>query len=143
MRISDWSSDVCSSDLKMRAFWRQGGADTPLGAVLAIAVLLTMCGTFYNFGRWQRSNRRGWPTVACATLLGLVLALYAIAHTSPESAASDGTTFSPAALAEVRATGKPVFVYFTADWGLSCKANEAGAIERAADRKSTRLNSSH
>src|SRR3546814_18448836 len=91
-----------------------------------------MCGTFYNFGRWQRSNRRGWPTVACATLLGLVLALYAIAPTSPESAASDGTTFSPAALAEARATGKPVFVYFTADWCLSCKANEAGAIERAA-----------
>src|SRR3546814_11537223 len=54
-------------------FWRQGGADTPLGAVLALAVLLTMCGTFYNFGRWQRSHRRGWPTVACATLLGLVL----------------------------------------------------------------------
>jgi thiol:disulfide interchange protein len=25
-----------------------------------------------------------------------------------------------------------VFVYFTADWCLSCKANEAGAIERAA-----------
>src|SRR3546814_8300746 len=71
MRISDWSSDVCSSDL-------------------------------------------------------------AIAPTSPESAASDGTTFSPAALAEARATGKPVFVYFTADWCLSCKANEAGAIERAA-----------
>src|SRR3546814_11889134 len=70
-------------------FWRQGGADTPLGAVLAIAVLLTMCGTFYNFGRWQRSNRRGWPTVACATLLGLGRALYAIAPTSPESAASE------------------------------------------------------
>src|SRR3546814_8186900 len=73
-------------------FWRQGGADTPLGAVLAIAVLLTMCGTFYNFGRWQRSNRRGWPTVACATLLGPVLALYAIAPTSPESRSEEHTS---------------------------------------------------
>ncbi len=27
--------------------------------------------------------------------------------------------------------GKPVFVYFTADWCLTCKANEAGAIERS------------
>ena len=26
--------------------------------------------------------------------------------------------------------GKPVFVYFTADWCLTCKANEAAAIER-------------
>ncbi|WP_432768187.1 MAG: thiol:disulfide interchange protein [Sphingopyxis sp.] len=47
-------------------------------------------------------------------------------------ASANGDTFSPPALAKARATGKPVFVYFTADWCLSCKANEAGAINRAA-----------
>ena len=26
--------------------------------------------------------------------------------------------------------GKPVFVYFTADWCLTCKVNEAAAIDR-------------
>ena len=31
-----------------------------------------------------------------------------------------------------RAQGKPVFVYFTADWCLTCKANEAAAIDRDA-----------
>ena len=46
--------------------------------------------------------------------------------------------FSPAALAKARATGKPVFVYFTADWCLSCKANEAGAIDRAAVQEAFR-----
>ena len=30
--------------------------------------------------------------------------------------------------------GKPVFVYFTADWCLSCKVNEAAAIDRAEVR---------
>jgi thiol:disulfide interchange protein len=45
-------------------------------------------------------------------------------------ASGTGQAFSPAALAKARATGKPVFVYFTADWCLSCKANEAGAIDR-------------
>src|SRR3546814_11328535 len=45
---------------------------------------------------------------------------------------SSASTFSPDALAKARATGKPVFVYFTADWCLSCKANEAGALEREA-----------
>ena len=30
--------------------------------------------------------------------------------------------------------GRPVFVYFTADWCLTCKANEAAAIEREAVR---------
>lgn len=48
------------------------------------------------------------------------------------TAAGAGTTFSPDALARARAAGKPVFVYFTADWCLSCKANEAGVINREA-----------
>jgi len=32
------------------------------------------------------------------------------------------------------AQGDPVFVYFTADWCLTCKANEAGAIGRGEVR---------
>ena len=40
------------------------------------------------------------------------------------------TAFSEQALTTARATGKPVFVYFTADWCLTCKVNEAAAIER-------------
>jgi thiol:disulfide interchange protein len=31
-------------------------------------------------------------------------------------------------------SGKPVFVYFTADWCLTCKANEAAAIDRSEVR---------
>src|SRR3546814_8937944 len=48
---------------------------------------------------------------------------------------SSASTFSPDALAKARATGKTVFVYFTADWCLSCKANEAGATERESVQK--------
>jgi thiol:disulfide interchange protein len=39
-------------------------------------------------------------------------------------------TWSEGRVASYLAQGKPVFVYFTADWCLSCKANEAGAIDR-------------
>ena len=42
--------------------------------------------------------------------------------------------FSEAALAEARAAGKPVFVWFTADWCQTCKVNERVAIEREATR---------
>jgi thiol:disulfide interchange protein len=38
--------------------------------------------------------------------------------------------FSEARLAALRAEGRPVFVYFTADWCLTCKVNEKGALER-------------
>jgi thiol:disulfide interchange protein len=42
--------------------------------------------------------------------------------------------FSESALTEARATGKPVFVWFTADWCITCKVNEQVAIEREATR---------
>ena len=38
--------------------------------------------------------------------------------------------FSETRLAELRAAGKPVFAYFTADWCITCKANEAAAVQR-------------
>ncbi|MBU2588973.1 MAG: thioredoxin family protein, partial [Alphaproteobacteria bacterium] len=41
---------------------------------------------------------------------------------------------SRAALSEARASGKPVFVWFTADWCVTCKVNESVAIEREAVR---------
>ena len=46
--------------------------------------------------------------------------------------------FTEAALAQARASGKPVFVWFTADWCLSCKVNESVAIERDATRDAFR-----
>jgi thiol:disulfide interchange protein len=38
--------------------------------------------------------------------------------------------FSETRLAELRALDRPVFAYFTADWCITCKANEAAAIQR-------------
>jgi thiol:disulfide interchange protein len=32
-------------------------------------------------------------------------------------------------------SGKPVFVYFTADWCLTCKVNEASSIDRDETRE--------
>jgi thiol:disulfide interchange protein len=44
-------------------------------------------------------------------------------------------TWSEARVADYVGQGHPVFVYFTADWCLTCKANEAAAIDRGEVRE--------
>lgn len=111
--------------------WRQLGSGSqliwPIVAVAMALVLLT------HYGAMQRGDRRSWLLIAAGLLFVVSLGgtVTEVADTERTTAAS-GSTFSPDALAKARATGKPVFVYFTADWCLSCKANEAGAIKREA-----------
>ncbi|WP_428679202.1 protein-disulfide reductase DsbD family protein [Sphingopyxis sp.] len=113
--------------------WRQ--ADD-LGWKAALQALVFSTIAFQALGNYQKGRQGGWLLMLLATgaiyINGSNAVLLADRPTSATSATSDGQIFSPAALAKARATGKPVFVYFTADWCLSCKANEAGAIHREA-----------
>jgi thiol:disulfide interchange protein len=86
-----------------------------------------------HYGSIQRGDRRAWLLYA-AGLLFVVSLAGTVGDVAQAERQTDGAgaTFSPAALANARKSGKPVFVYFTADWCLSCKANEAGAINREA-----------
>ena len=72
--------------------------------------------------------------VAMAVVIGFILAGGAAAikvdRINGNAASADvGVPFSAEKLAALRAAGKPVFVYFTADWCLTCKVNEKSAIE--------------
>ncbi len=92
--------------------------------------------------RTGRSQRRGFATgrlvlagLAGIALIGISLLPQAIREPSAETQGIlPSKPFSEAALAAARASGKPVFVYFTADWCLTCKVNEGVAIEREATR---------
>ncbi len=111
--------------------WRQLGSGAqliwPIVAVSMALVLLT------HYGAMQRGDRRSWLLIAAGLLfVGSMAGTVTEVAEAERSVDGRGSTFSPAALAKARATGKPVFVYFTADWCLSCKANEAGAINREA-----------
>ena len=111
--------------------WRQLGSSEaliwPLVAVSMAAVGL------WHYGSMQRGDRRSWLLLAAGLLFaGSLVATVAETADARRSVAASGSTFSAEALAKARASGKPVFVYFTADWCLSCKANEAGAINREA-----------
>jgi DsbC/DsbD-like thiol-disulfide interchange protein/cytochrome c biogenesis protein CcdA len=101
-----------------------------LGAVSVLALVLIWLGW-----RQRGSRRGGWVALAA----GLALAGVAATQVPREPAAATrvpigAEAWSEAAVAKYRAEGKPLFVYFTADWCLTCKANETAAIEREATR---------
>ncbi|MCW1404135.1 protein-disulfide reductase DsbD family protein [Novosphingobium sp. MW5] len=112
--------------------WRLGGdwfagVTAFLAAVLVIALAAT--------GKRQRAGKSaGWVLAVIVALIALVGAEKLPKLLAPPAAGIesilDAKPFSEEALAKARASGKPVFLYFTADWCLTCKVNEKAAIER-------------
>jgi thiol:disulfide interchange protein len=98
-----------------------------------LAVLLAALGLWWTGIRQARGRSPWWPAAA-----GAVAALAIVVPLRPEARAAvaeaGAEPFSEARLAELRGQGRPVFAYFTADWCLTCKVNEAGAIDTAAVR---------
>jgi thiol:disulfide interchange protein len=94
-----------------------------LAAALIVALALWWVGQ-----RQARGATRAWlplaPALAALGAIGLVAAQPAAAELPTEA-------FSEARLATLQGEGRPVFVYFTADWCLTCKVNEKAAIERS------------
>ncbi|KQM14791.1 protein-disulfide reductase DsbD family protein [Novosphingobium sp. Leaf2] len=114
--------------------WRVGGTGS-LAYVLALAVLLLALLALAG-----RAQRRGKPALVPALAVVAVLALGVLTMPKPapqtqaESSILNAVPFSAQALADARAGGKPVFVWMTADWCLTCKVNENVAIEREDTR---------
>jgi len=112
---------------------RLAGVDG-MTAGLAGALLLALA--LWWVGRRQVGGRaRVWWPLLPVGAAGIAL-LLAIPR-APATAADAGAIavrgvepFSEARLAALLQEGRPVFVYFTADWCLTCKVNEKAAIER-------------
>jgi DsbC/DsbD-like thiol-disulfide interchange protein/cytochrome c biogenesis protein CcdA len=112
---------------------RQGGDAALIAALCALAALTLVLALV---GWRQRGGKLAWP-IAIVGIIGAGLIGIALLPPPSERVARlpDGAEqWSEQAVAAARATGKPVFVYFTADWCLTCKANEAGAIDRDSTR---------
>jgi thiol:disulfide interchange protein DsbD len=110
---------------------KQRGADAT-ALVLVGAVLLAMALWWYG-----RSRRPGLSWVFTALLGGGALAALWMVHGLPAATttatATDGSVpYSPARLAELRAAGTPVLVDMTADWCITCKANEKAVLDTDA-----------
>ena len=108
--------------------YRQAGEKGLLLGILSAAVLTALL-MVYNRTQ-QRGLRTGWIATGLAALL-VGLTVWQAPQAQPRAAAIAGAErWSETRLASYVASGQPVFVYFTADWCLTCKANEATAIDR-------------
>ncbi len=116
--------------------WRIGGWDYL--ALVAVVVAIGVVGLALIGGmQRRRSIGGGFGLAALAIPLGVAVALLPRPSESGAVSASllDPIEFSDTTLAEARASGRPVFVWFTADWCVTCKVNEQVAIEREATRE--------
>ncbi|TGX54059.1 thiol:disulfide interchange protein [Sphingomonas gei] len=108
--------------------WRQAGS---LGLILGLGSVLIVALGLWTVGVRQHKGRSfAW----LFALPALVLAIAPAAFVRPvalEQKFAHGERFSEARLAALRAQGRPVFAYFTADWCLTCKVNEKAVIETA------------
>jgi thiol:disulfide interchange protein len=98
-----------------------------------LAMALAAAGTMTLFFRMAGRRQRWLPMAPAALAAGVAVAL--LPTIPPQAEARTGgalaaETFSEPRLARLRAEGRPVFVYFTADWCLTCKVNEAAVLER-------------
>ncbi len=116
--------------------WRLSGIG---GLLIGLAALLPLLGALFAAGRRQRGGKAAvLPALAAlgiAAMAAFVLPADPIEREAGEQAAQSilpTENFSEPRLAEYRRAGRGVFVYFTADWCVTCKVNERVAIERRA-----------
>jgi DsbC/DsbD-like thiol-disulfide interchange protein/cytochrome c biogenesis protein CcdA len=111
--------------------YRQAGTTALwLGIAAVVGLLLLLFGA----GQRQRSGRGAIWTLPVALALGGLLIVVLPTASSSVRASSSAETWSEAKVAASVASHKPLFVYFTADWCLTCKVNEAAAIDRSEVR---------
>lgn len=112
--------------------YRQAGVR---GLLVGVLVSFGLAVGAIAAGRRQRTGSGELANLALAGLGLLIVAIVLLpGHSSGSHAISGAQRWSESALQTAVHDRRPVLVYFTADWCLTCKVNEAGAIDSAAVR---------
>jgi len=110
---------------------RQAGVNLMAGA-LGAALLLAL--GLWGYGLRQFSGKRLWPAFV-PLVMAVILSINLVnTGASADTAAKEdmdeltAIPFSESRLGDLRAAHRPVFLYMTADWCLTCKVNEATSL---------------
>lgn len=98
-----------------------------LGCAMLLALGLRLTGL-----RQQKHKRNAWLPASLALILALGLGWSQVSGQTAPASDVQRHVFDEQQLAQLRADKVPVFVYFTADWCITCKVNEQVAINRDA-----------
>jgi thiol:disulfide interchange protein/DsbC/DsbD-like thiol-disulfide interchange protein len=121
--------------------WRLTGTQGLLiGLIAALLFLILIAWGFRKSASGLATNVALALSVAIVTAAIWVLPQQSADGRKGEKNALGAAPFSEEQLATLRQNGTPVFVYFTADWCVTCKVNEAAVLEQGATAKLFRDN---
>jgi thiol:disulfide interchange protein len=106
---------------------RQTGVNT-MSAALAGALVLALGLWLWRFGSWRKGL--ALACIIAAAGLGSWRGMDETGHASRQVTAGQ-VAWSEHALAQLRRSGTPVFVDVTADWCITCLANESAVLQTA------------
>jgi thiol:disulfide interchange protein DsbD len=110
----------------------QRGADA-VGLLMVAAVVLSATLWWFERSRGRGLLSRAWVLVLALITLTPLYYLATLPATVHAAETSSGVVaYSPEKLDALRKAGTPVFVDMTADWCVTCKANEHAVLDRDA-----------
>jgi len=113
---------------------KQRGADA-IAAVLVGAVLLAAGLWAWEKARWKGFAAKGFAALLVAVALWPVVVVQRMPVPERAAAVEDGVVpYSPERLEQLRRDRRVVFVDMTADWCVTCKANEKAVLDTDAFR---------
>ncbi|WP_372173274.1 protein-disulfide reductase DsbD family protein [Xanthomonas euvesicatoria] len=134
---------VLAFPMYLTAIWllwvlgKQRGVDA-LALMLVGATLLALGLWCFERSRWK-SHRLGMGLATTMLVLALVPVVAVTRLSLPAATAAEGVVaFSPQLLDRLRADNRVVFVNMTADWCVTCKANEKNVLSSAEFRDALR-----